>query len=363
MLSTKQYEKTFETKRQKLLAWHSFLRISNTYALASRFKAGLLSKEQVSTLPPNFDQVLRTYDKFGDVWAETAESWYEENALAGLKAIKGANQPKVLSSLFVGNEEKTAVSLAQHVVGDWERQGNQPELLISIPVNAKKSDIYKLVDNALEDLRLHMDEGVVPTGQNVRKKFDFGLMDTKVRLNVLKIMHGLVALRATEPKLLNWQLAQRLHLSPAHTDKIAKAHELQLSSDKLLLQAKRATVEKLNVNALVGRYIRKAFLLAENAAFGKFPCFDELLNMDGSKVKTNFDYSAIAISAKREYYKHYGKQPDKNTFRTEIGYDIDDDSWWENVYFQSQRPLKDEQLYEADPEGTDGDEWPDEDEG
>jgi len=72
----------------------------------------LLNKTEQAALPANFDQVLLTHDKFGDVWAETAESWYEENAIAALQAIKGANQPKIVSTLFAGNEEKTAIALA-----------------------------------------------------------------------------------------------------------------------------------------------------------------------------------------------------------------------------------------------------------
>lgn len=360
MQSSKQFEKTLESQSQKLLAWHSFLKLSNSYLLAIRLKAGLLSKAEIAALPPNFDQVLLTYDKFGDVWAETAESWYEENALAGLEAIKGANQPKILSSLFAGNEEKTAVSLARHVVGAWAQQGKQPELLISIPVNAKKSDIHKLLDEALEDLRLDVVGGVIPAGQDLEKKLDFDLLDTKVRIAVLKKMHGLVVLKAAEPQLLNWQRAQRLGLAPAHVVKIVKAHELEVASGKLLQMADRATGEKLNVNALVGRYMRKAFLLAENAAFGKFPCFDELPKVNGEIVKTSFDYAAIATASKREYYRLHGAQPDKKKYRPDSSYSPDLDNWWENAYFQIQKPLKEDQLFEADPDGTDGDEWPDE---
>ncbi len=320
-----------------------------------------MSKAERDALPSNFDQVLLTYDKFGDVWAETAESWYEENALTALQVIKGANQPKILSSLFAGNEEKTAVALAKHVVGAWAQQGKQPELLISIPVNARRGDIYKLLNEALDDLQVDVRKNTIPQGQDMTEQLGFDLMDTKVRLAVLQKMYGLVTLRARQPELLNWQLAHRLGLAPVHTEKIAKAHELEQTSVKLLQMADRATGEKLSVNALVGRYMRKAFLLAENAAYGKFPCFDELPKVNGAIVKTNFDYVAIAKASRREYYKLHGKQPDKETYKTELGYQADADSWWEQVYFQDQKPLSDDQLYEADPDGKDGDEWLDED--
>lgn len=333
MQSTKQFEKALETQRQKLLTWHSFLRISNTYSLATRLNAGQMSKAEREALPANFDQVLLTHDKFGDVWAETAESWYEENALTALQVIKGANQPKILSSLFAGNEEKTAIALAKHVVGAWEQQGKQPELLISIPVNARRADIYKLLDEALDDLQDDVRKSLVPQGQDMTEKLGFDLMDTKVRLAVLQKMHKLVILRSTKPALLNWQLAEQLGLAPAHTDRIAKAHALEQASEKLIQMAVRATGEKLSVNALVGRYLRKAFLLAENAAYGRFPCFDELPKVDGKIVKTNFDYKSIANGVSREYYRLHGTRPDKNEYLTLFGYSKEDDDWWEDNYY------------------------------
>ena len=181
MQNEKQFEKALERQRQKLLAWHSFLRISNTYSLAIKVKAGLISKTERKALPADFDQVLLTHDKFGDVWAETGESWYEENALTALQVIKGSNQPKIVSSLFAGNEEKTAISLAKHVVGAWEQQGKQPELLISIPVNARRGDIYKLIDEALDDLQDDVNKNVVPQGQDMAVQLSFNLMDTNMR--------------------------------------------------------------------------------------------------------------------------------------------------------------------------------------
>jgi hypothetical protein len=323
----------------KLFSWHSFLRISSTYELAIRYRAGKLTPKEQNTLPPNFHQVLLTYDRFGDVWAETADSWYEENALTALQVIKGANQPKIVSSLFAGNEENAAISLAKHVVGAWEQQGKQPELLISVPINAKKSDIYKLLEDALEDLRLDVKNGDVPKGQDVEKMLNFNLMDTKVRLELLQKMNELVILRAIQPQLLNWELAQQIGLSPALVANVAKAHELEKSNGKRLQMADRATGDKLVINSLVGRYLRKAFLLAENAAYGKFPCFDELPKVDGKIVRTYFDDKAIANGTTREYYRLHGKRPDKNENNNHFNL-YKDDEWWEDSIWSASTPSK-----------------------
>ncbi len=327
-------------KKKKLLFWHSFLRISTTYEQATRYRLGKLSNAELANLPQNFDHVLRTYDKFGDVWAETAESWYEENALTALQVIKGANQPKIVSTLFVGNEDKTAIALAKHIVGAWELQGRRPELLISIPVNAKKSDIHSLLEDALSDLRHDIDNGNTFKGDDIEHQLKFNIMDTKVRLSVLEKMLKLVLLRAMQPELLNWQLAQKLELSPAHVERIAQANELKQASSKQLQIADRATGDKLIINSLVGRYLRKAFLIAENAANGKFPCFVELPKVDEKNVPTTFNNNAIANGMSREYYKLNGRRPLKTEYRTEWSYQSSDDDWWEESFWNSEKPSK-----------------------
>ena len=339
-MAVSKFERTLETQRQKLLEWHSYLRISSTYSLATRLRAGLLTNAERKALPPNFDQVLLTHDKFGDVWEESAERWFADNALTALQVIKGANQPRLLSSLFAGNEEKTAIALARHVAGEWQQQGKQPELLISIPVNAKRADIHKLLDDALNDLSDDVNNGAVPKGQDMAEQLQFQLMDTKVRLSVIEKMRKLVVLRSTQPELLNWQLAQRLGLSPAHVENIVKAVELKKASNKQLPRSDRATNDKVIINSLVGRYIRKAFLIAENAAYGRFPCFDEMPRVNGEIVKTHFDYKAIANGTSREYYKWHGAQPDSKTYKPEWAYYPEDDDWWEESIWKSEKPNK-----------------------
>ena len=43
----------------------------------------------------------------------------------------------------------------------------------------------------------------------------------------------------------------------------------------------------------MGRYIRHAYLLAENAARGQFPSINERYDEHGKKEKTYFDYLKI----------------------------------------------------------------------
>jgi hypothetical protein len=100
-----------------------------------------------------------------------------------------------------------------------------------------------------------------------------------------------------------WQIAIRLKLNPIQTEKI-NAFEQQKAAAKA--QGKKVdglfepVEEKLLINAVMGRYIRHAYLLAENAARGKFPCIDERYDEYGKKEKTYFDYSVILEGLKEE---------------------------------------------------------------
>ena len=58
--------------------------------------------------------------------------------------------------------------------------------------------------------------------------------------------------------------------------------------------------EKMLVNAILGRYIRHAYLLAENAARGKSPCIEERYDVNEKKEKTYFDYPVILDKLKDE---------------------------------------------------------------
>ena len=124
----------------------------------------------------------------------------------------------------------------------------------------------------------------------------YALLITKIRDRAIKISHQIIIAKAHNPKWKLWYIAIKLKLSPNQIEIIKKAEERKVQAKQRgekLHPSQKATDEKLFVNAVVGRYIRHAYLLAENAARGKFPSLDEIYDDEGKKVKTYFDYARI----------------------------------------------------------------------
>ena len=72
--------KTNKLRLKRLEQWFLMLRISPTYEMANKYrKNGLLTLEQKEQLPMYFDNVLKTYEIWGDVWACDFKTWYETN--------------------------------------------------------------------------------------------------------------------------------------------------------------------------------------------------------------------------------------------------------------------------------------------
>lgn len=71
-----------------------------------------------------------------------------------------------------------------------------------------------------------------------------------------------------------------------------------------------AYLEKMTMNTLVHRQIKYALLLTENAARGRFPCIDPIVDRHGKEIKLKMDYLFVKAEhemADEEFYKRYPK--------------------------------------------------------
>ena len=70
----------FEAKTAKLTYWYAFLRLSRSYAIATAYKEGRLTHRAAIKLLPDLEQVLPTYENFGDVWKKNPLDWLTANS-------------------------------------------------------------------------------------------------------------------------------------------------------------------------------------------------------------------------------------------------------------------------------------------
>lgn len=263
----KKLEKEYESNSKKLMYWVAFLRISRSYTIARAYKLGKLSQESAYKLVPDLDKVISTGDKFGYVWQNPLE-WLEENMYETRSTFTGAATPEIVSILSTEKIEKKqeiANEVTNYLYGEWASAGHEPCMLVSIPLNVKKNYLFEFLKNALEQEESKSDAHTELPKQP--KKFE--LTKEIVRMDALEKAFNLIMMKAANREMPNWELAQHLGLcanSVAIIKKAAMERGLGVvHDDETEIEAHKS------INAVIWRYTRFAYVLAENAARGEFP--------------------------------------------------------------------------------------------
>jgi hypothetical protein len=276
--------------------WFHYLRISSSYQLAAKHRQVGLTDEEHKTLPHDFDLVLKTYDDFGDVWAIDYWVWTKDKWRALFDANVVMPQLKTLAYVLDGAE--ALPDLIHKKLDDYLNEtrpatGLPPTFIMAIPANMSRKRILDEVGHALD---MHEKTNALNLAPKFLPKAKYVCLISKVRTSVLKLSYKIITIKAQRPKWKLWEVAAQLKLSPVHMEKIKRAEQRRKELrgiGKSLEKGSNAADEKALINAIMGRYMRNAFLLAENAARGKFPCLDSLKDENGVQVKTHFDFKSI----------------------------------------------------------------------
>jgi hypothetical protein len=201
------------------------------------------------------------------------------------------------------------------VYRDWASSGHEPSLLVSIPLKVKKSYLYEFLKNALEQLENKLDDQI--EGWTSPKKFE--LTKEIVRMEALENAYNLIMMKAANRDMPNWELAEHLGLCSDSVATVKKSlneptvGEIDYEVDAVLEAHK-------SINAVIWRYTRFAYVIAENAARGEFP-------------KTLREGKAEKDKRKKEYKKKYTKLKPRFLISFLHG---------QSIYFQ--RQLKDRNM-------------------
>ena len=276
--------------------WFHYLRISPSYQLASKYRQGLLGEAEQASLPHDFDRVLQTYDDFGDVWNVDYWEWTKDKWRDLFDANVVMPQIKILANLLEGEHEESDVinkNLDHFLQQVRPATGFPPTFIMAIPANMNKKRILDEVSYALDTYKKA--QGIDPRPQFVPKA-KYVCKITKIRSSVLKLSYRIITTQSQRPKWKHWEVAKHLKISPSHTEAIVAAEQKRETENgkRKNLDRSSATANDLAViNAVVGRYIRHAFLIAENAARGNFPSLDNVVDAAGKQIKTHFDYAEV----------------------------------------------------------------------
>ncbi len=284
----------FEAKTAKLIYWYAFLRLSRSYAIATAYKEGRLTHRAAIKLLPDFEQVLPTYENFGNVWKKNPIDWLTANSYEIGEQLRSPIAPKIVSILSPQKIEKKGQiteEFLNYLDVSWAQSGHEPTLVVSVPLKIKKINLFSFLKQALEQHE-HLLEDVQP----VSSKLDYLQMTSeKVRMDALEKSYNLVLIEAQNPEFAEWQLAECLGVC-----------ERSVKAIKLREAEKAKGIEKedygdepnydMSIHTVLRRYRRYAYLIAENAARGKFPLNDEADRKSrGDKIDVAFDVDVLRL--------------------------------------------------------------------
>jgi hypothetical protein len=286
------------SKAIKVIYWFAFLRLSISYRHAQLVNAGRMKLEEANAAHPNFKKVIRRYEKYGRVWRKNPVDQLFDNSYSFSGLFDQSGGIKILSRLDgkkVDKKDEIVEKLTSYVRTEWPRSGYKDQVILSIPKNIDKNNIYQKIKIALESFE---DEQNEQTEQKVPYVRPVPWLEipksSKVRWEILERCYNLIILKSIHPELSALDQARFLGVSK---DKVALLDEALALKDKVdKTEAEYDKVQnihdyQLNIKAVVWKYTRRAYLLAENAARGVFPSLDEI---DEKKRPAEFAYEHIA---------------------------------------------------------------------
>ena len=238
-----------------------FLRLSPSYELARKFRNGELSKAEQMLLPDDFEQVLKTYDEYGNVGSLDFEDWWQKVGLYLYGTEFDKPQVRQVANIEQGEtyEPGFARALEHYFQKLRPPEGNGPALLLAVPLGMNKRYVMRQIS-------LLIDRSKVPVPAK-SKKSSRPLAAERLRSAPLFRAIHLLWAKAQKPDQTLWQLGVRCDVSPKN-------------ADGLDVNAKRNTTktadQRIKMAILTSRALKKAHYICENAARGKFPSSDPI---------------------------------------------------------------------------------------
>ena len=244
------YELAKEIREKKLSKSKSKVLIEKLYANEDE----KLSKIKLEKILRDFELVLKTYDKFGDVSLPMSDWWrlhgrdifghhYEDLKVQSITWLQKGDK---------GDIKGVLKKFDDYLLNRSENQGLESTLIMAIPLNMTTSKILLQVKRFLS--RPYIKK--IP--KEVVKKFPWA--SKRINRTVLADKEQLLYFRLRYPEMPLWKHGIKLRFSKT----FAKLLEREKDEDKILEY-------RANMTILVSRGLKAAKTIAENAARGSFP--------------------------------------------------------------------------------------------
>lgn len=232
------------------------LRLSPSYELAKRSRNGDLSRREIKQLPDDFEQVLKTYDDYGDITRIKFANWWEKRGKFLYELELDEPIVRQIARISKGDTYDAAIdqTLREYFRLHRPNEGNTPALIVAIPLGLNKWQMLDQVASLID--RSGVESNV--KGHNSLRP----LSAKRLRYEPLERSVRLLTYKAESPDLVLWRLGLLAEISPKN------AVDLNFDAKR---NTSKTVVPRNNMAILTSRALKKAQYLCENAARGKFP--------------------------------------------------------------------------------------------
>jgi len=255
--------------------WFEYLRLSPTYWLAHKnhwLYKGDLTKEERRTLPPDFDEVIKTYNRFGNVYGDIFRTWWNNQGAYAFGAPTSLNNVELVSKAWYG-DHKSNIDKCFSDIQDYYTKGaadfyfnSHDILLVSIPKKGKKSDLKKQLEQLIDENCYDILEMSKDSQQNEDNRI-YKLHGERFRLKASITGLRLLWTKAQYRNLESWQIGALADISKIH----------KFTNIKKPPKNDKERQDRITLGALTNRKIKSALVVMENAARGKFSCNDDVV--------------------------------------------------------------------------------------
>lgn len=266
--------------------WIAYLRFSPSYEIARKIRAKEFPKSHLKKMPPDFEKVLKVYDDFGDVRYLNIHDWYPKNKRRLFGLLPSVPRISTITRLKKGVDRNIGKIIDEfakyHALRD---PGSEYRInLVAIPLDKKKSELLKEFSEYLD---LHLAKAPEPV--DARYIFTKGLHITAT-INALKV----IWLHAYMPEASLWEIGAISGVSKTFSKQLASLKKTNANEEARYMMT--ITVAKL---------LKRALLIAENAAYGNFPSdkpIESKLEFDWKYLNTLLQHRKRKLKPEQEYY-------------------------------------------------------------
>jgi hypothetical protein len=262
--------------------WAEFLRLSPSYNFACRVMQGQASREQFFAKVAEPELVWETRQNFGDVWTQSLSEWRDQNNLRLFGQSLSDLKLKVLHVMQSGEyaqQRDMAAALETYFDRTRPEMGNPLSVVISVPLDADRSVLVQTFSEMITYYKARREDSDEASPEEPL----YALTGVKARYAVMQQTLTVAKARAYEPTMPLWEIGMNVGVNETY------ASEMRSKT----FRKKEAVIPKNVLAATTGRFLRQAACLAENAARGKFPCYDQNLmhakSLDYRELKELFE--------------------------------------------------------------------------